>query len=66
MSTLNQKIKLYLKNNSKNYDDELENYVLQNDLKTPPIGKIKINDDYLESWNVDGLNAPTQSEIDAL
>ena len=31
MSTLNQKIKLYLENNSKNYDDELENYVLQND-----------------------------------
>ena len=27
MSTLNQKIKLYLENNSKNYYDELENYV---------------------------------------
>ena len=66
MSTLNKKIKLYLENNSKNYDDELENYVLQNDLKTPPAGKVKLNNDYLVSWNVDGLDAPTQSEIDAL
>ena len=66
MSTLNQKIKLYLENNSKNYDDELENYVLQNDLKTPPTGKVKLNNDYLVSWNVDGLDAPTQSDIDAL
>ena len=66
MSTLNKKIKLYLENNSKNYDDELENYVLQNDLKAPPTGKVKLNNDYLASWNVDGLDAPTQSEIDAL
>ena len=66
MSTLNQKIKLYLENNSKNYNYELENYVLQNDLKTPPTGKVKVDNDYIFSWNVDGLDAPTQSEIDAL
>ena len=66
MSTLNQKIKLYLENNSKNYDEECENYLLQNDLTTPPTGKVKVNNDYLQSWNVDGLNAPTQSDIDAL
>tara|TARA_R100001443_G_scaffold104975_1_gene113862 strand:- start:595 stop:795 length:201 start_codon:yes stop_codon:yes gene_type:complete len=66
MSTLNSKIKIYLENNSKNYENEKFNYQLQNDLKTPPTGKVKINNDYLVSWNVDGLDAPTQSEIDAL
>ena len=40
--------------------------VLQNDLKTPPAEKVKLNNDYLVSWNVDGLEAPTQSDIDAL
>ena len=66
MSSLNEKIKLYLENNSKNYYDEINNFVLRNDLETPPTGKVKLNNDYLVSWNVDGLDAPTQSEIDAL
>jgi hypothetical protein len=59
--SLNEKIKTYLENNSKNYETEKYNYILRNDRQTPPI-----NDDYLESWSVDGLDAPTQSEIDAL
>ena len=46
MSTLNSKIKIYLENNSKNYENEKFNYQLQNDLKTPPTGKVKINNDY--------------------
>ena len=66
MSSLNEKIKLYLENNSKNYYDEINNFVLRNDLETPPTGKVKLNNDYLVSWNVDGLDAPTQSDIDAL
>ena len=64
--TLDDKIKLYLENNSKNYYDEINNFVLRNDLETPPTGKVKLNNDYLVSWNVDGLDAPTQSDIDAL
>lgn len=64
--TLNQKIKKYLENNSKNYETEKYNYILRNDRQTPPTGKVKLNDDYIESWNVDGLDAPTQSDIDAL
>ena len=66
MSSLNSKIRIYLQNNSKKYEDEKFNYQLQNDLKTPPTGKVKINNDYLVSWNVDGLDAPSQSDIDAL
>ena len=64
--TLDSKIKLYLENNSKNYDDERHNFFLQNDLQLPPTGKVKVDNDYLVSWNVDGLEAPTQSDIDAL
>ena len=64
--TLDDKIKLYLENNSKNYHDERNNFLIQNDFQTPPTGKVKINNDYLAEWNVDGLDAPTQSEIDAL
>ena len=64
--TLDAKIKLYLENNSKTYHNERHNFLIQNDLTTPPEGKVKIDNDYLAEWNVDGLDEPTQSEIDAL
>jgi len=64
--TLDDKIKLYLENNSKNYHNEKNNFLIQNDGKSPPTDKVKINNDYLNSWNVDSLKAPTQSEIDNL
>ena len=32
MATLNKKIRQYLEDNSKVYEDELDNFILQNDL----------------------------------
>jgi len=57
MATLNKKIKLYLKENSKVSSDDLNNYQLQNDSD----GK----GDYIKSWNVDGLAKPTSEQLNS-
>ena len=56
MSTLNSKIKVYLQNNSKKYEDELHNYDLQDDGEGS----------YIKNWAVDGLEKPTDSQLNAL
>jgi len=53
MATLNQKIKEYLKDNSKTYKAERNNYVLQNDG----------SGDYIKSWNVSDLAEPNAEQI---
>jgi len=53
MATLNRKIKKYLKNNSKTYEAERKNYVLQNDG----------SGDYIKSWNVSDLTEPTADQL---
>jgi hypothetical protein len=55
MATLNQKIKLYLINNSKVYNEEKNNYALQNDSDG--------NGDYIKSWNVSELAKPTDEQL---
>ena len=64
---LSAKVIKYLENNGKN-ESELDkfNVILQNDMKAPPEGKVKEGNDYIHTWNVDGVNAPTQEQIDAL
>lgn len=55
MATLATKVKLYLAANSKTWDSEQDNIVLQNDSD----GK----GDYIKSWNVSGLAQPSDSQI---
>ena len=47
------KVKLYLEENSKTWDVEKNNIVLQNDG----------SGDYIHTWNVSGLNKPTESQL---
>ena len=47
------KVKLYLEDNSKTWDVEKNNIVLQNDG----------SGDYIHTWNVSGLNKPTDSQL---
>ena len=47
------KVKLYLEANSKTWDAEQDNIILQNDG----------SGDYIKSWNVDGLDKPTDSQL---
>jgi hypothetical protein len=47
------KVKLYLEANSKTWEDEQGNIVLQNDG----------SGDYIKSWNVDGLDKPTDTQL---
>ena len=47
------KVKLYLEANSKTWEAEQGNIVLQNDG----------SGDYIKSWNVDGLDKPTNSQL---
>ena len=47
------KVKLYLEADSKTWEAEQGNIVLQNDG----------SGDYIKSWNVDGLDKPTDSQI---
>ena len=56
MASLNQKIKMYLINNSKVYRQEINNYVLENDG----------SGDVLKSWNVSGLAEPNASQLNSL
>tara|TARA_R100000353_G_scaffold168499_1_gene131053 strand:- start:271 stop:597 length:327 start_codon:yes stop_codon:yes gene_type:complete len=53
MATLNTKVQLYLKANSKTWSAEKNNIVLQNDG----------SGDYIRTWNVSGLDKPTDSQI---
>ena len=53
MATLNTKIKKYLEANSKVFEDELNNFILQNDIGT----------DYIKSWNVSGVAKPTDEQL---
>jgi hypothetical protein len=50
---LYEKVKLYLEANSRSWDDST--VALQNDG----------DGDYIKTWNVDGLNKPTDAELDA-
>ena len=58
MASLNSKIKLYLEANSKIYKDEMKNYVLYN--ASDGTG------DVIQSWNVTGLEQPTEEQLNAL
>jgi hypothetical protein len=55
MASLATKVKLYLAANSKTWDSEQDNIVLQNDSD----GK----GDYIKSWNVSGLAQPSDSQL---
>ena len=55
MANLNGKIKQYLIDNGKVYEDEKNNYQLQNDTGT----------DYIKSWNVSGLTEPNDSQLNS-
>ena len=55
MAQLKSKISLYLEENSKTFEIEKENIVLQNDSDG--------NGDYIKSWNVSGLAEPTSEQI---
>ena len=55
MANLNGKIKQYLIDNGKVYEDEKNNYQLQNDSGT----------DYIKSWNVSGLTKPNDSQLNS-
>ena len=53
MSSLYTKVKLYLEANSKTWDTEEDNIILQNDG----------SGDYIKTWSVDGLSEPTDSQL---
>jgi hypothetical protein len=55
MAMLSTKIKLYLKDNSKTWNEEFlaGNVIIQNDG----------SDDYIKVWNVSGVSKPTDSQI---
>ena len=55
MANLNGKIKQYLIDNGKVYENEKNNYQLQNDSGT----------DYIKSWNVSGLTEPNDSQLNS-
>ena len=56
MANLNTKIKLFLEENSKVYLNEMDNFQLQNDG----------GEDYIHTWNVSGLEKPTDEQLNAL
>jgi len=53
MTMLYTKVKLFLEANSKTWEDEKENIILQNDG----------DGDYIANWSVDGLDKPTDSQL---
>jgi len=55
MATLYTKVKLYLEANSKTWDAEQDNIILQNDG----------DGDYIHTWSVDSLDKPTDSQLDS-
>ena len=52
MASLSTKVKKYLEANSKTWDAEQNNIVLQNDG----------SGDYIHTWNVSGLSKPSESD----
>ena len=57
MAILKTKVELYLEANSKTWDAEQNNIILQNDSDG--------NGDYIKSWNVSGLTEPTAEQLAA-
>ena len=53
MASLYLKVKKYLENNSKTWDDEKSNIVLQDDGSGP----------YIKTWNVSGLTKPNDTAL---
>ena len=53
MSTLATKVKLFLEANSKTWEAEKNNIILQNDG----------DGDYIHTWSVDALNKPTDTQL---
>ena len=53
MASLKTKVTLYLKANSKTWQDERNNIILLNDG----------SEDYINTWSVSGLNKPTDSQL---
>ena len=53
MAILYTKVKLYLEANSKTWDAEKDNIILQNDG----------SGDYIKTWSVDGLSEPTDRQL---
>ena len=56
MAMLKTKVELYLIANSKTWGNEKQNIVLAN----------HGDGDFIETWNIDGLTKPTDSQLDAL
>lgn len=54
MANLKTKIELYLKANSKTWDAEQDNILLQSDNGEAP---------YIKTWNVSGLTKPTDEQL---
>ena len=57
MANLKTKLELYLKSNSKTWEAEQENIILQNDSDG--------NGDYIHTFNVSGLAKPTTEQLDS-
>ena len=55
MAQLYTKVKLYLEANSKTWEAEQDNIILQNDG----------SGDYINIWNVSGLSKPTDTELNS-
>ena len=58
MAELNTKVKLYLEDNGKSYDDERDNFQLLNDGLDDSVS-------YIGKWEVSGLDKPTDSQLDS-
>ena len=57
MASLYTKVRKYLEDNSKTFETEQSNILLQNDNDG--------NGDYIKSWNVSGLTEPTAEQLAA-
>ena len=57
MATFQNKLKKYLEANSKTWDAEFNNFIIQNDSD----GK----GDYIKDWSVSGVAKPTDSQLDS-
>ena len=55
MAILKTRVKLYLESNSKDWENEKRNLLLQNDSDG--------RGDYIKSWNVSGLAEPTDEQL---
>ena len=56
MANLQTKVTLYLEANSKTWEAEKNNIILQNDGEG----------DYINTWNVSGVDKPTDDQLNAL